>query len=244
MKLLVVDDDQAVARIVARYLEQDGHTVDLAANGQAALDLLCKRRFDLIVLDVLLPDTTGLAVCQALRASAGSAADAARWQTEARIPVLMLSALGLTDDIVDGLRSGADDYLSKPFEPRELVERVRTLLRRLPQASPEHQTHRYGDLLLDEQAGAIACGDSLLDLPRREYTLLVWLLKHPARLFCRDELLTAVWGWDFTGADRAVDLCILRLRQKLKSAGCRDVIIETVRGGGYRLQVRQSEARR
>lgn len=231
--ILVVDDDRSIARIIGRYLEQAGYRADLAGDGTGALAALADKRYDLIVLDVLLPDTTGLEVCRRIRGQKYSDNDQ-RLTTGSDVPILMLSALGLTDDIVDGLRCGADDYIVKPFEPRELVERVRALLRR----SSEHQVNTLiaaGDLVLDDTCNQIICREKPLSLTRREHDLLAHLIRHPEHLFSRDDLLTAVWGWDFTGNDRAVDLCILRVRKKLEAAGCRHASIETMRGSGYRL---------
>ncbi|HBP37693.1 MAG TPA: DNA-binding response regulator [Clostridiales bacterium] len=227
--ILIVDDDAKIARIVARYLEQAGYAVRLALNGAEAVRIMQTTENDLLVLDVLLPDTTGLAVCRALRrdASAGS------WATRPDIPVLMLSALGLTDDVVDGLRSGADDYMVKPFEPRELVERIRALLRRRPAGPPPQAI--IGDLGLDRPARLAVCQNQPLELTRREFDLLAWLVGHPGCVFSRGQLLDDVWGEDYDGGDRAVDLCVLRLRNRLRAAGCRGVRIDTVRGSGYRL---------
>jgi DNA-binding response OmpR family regulator len=233
--ILVVDDDRSIARIIGRYLEQAGYMADLAGNGAEALAALAVKQYDLIILDVLLPDTTGLEICRSVRQQK-SGFDGLPLSSGPDLPILMLSALGLTDDIVDGLRCGADDYIVKPFEPRELTERVRTLLRR----SREHQAKTMiatGDLVLDETCNQIICREEPLSLTRREYDLLAHLIRHPEHLFSRDDLLTAVWGWDFAGNDRVVDLCILRVRKKLEAAGCRHASIETRRGSGYQLHV-------
>jgi DNA-binding response OmpR family regulator len=234
--VLIVDDDAKIARIIARYLEQAGFATRLALNGSDAMQILQDSSQDLLVLDVLLPDTTGLAICQTLRCPPGSAA----WATAPDTPVLMLSALGLTDDIVDGLRCGADDYLVKPFEPRELVERVRALLRRRT-AGHKPVICKAGNLSLDRQARTAGCGDQPLELTRREFDLLAWLAGHAGQVFSRGQLLDDVWGDDYSGGDRAVDLCILRLRGKLQDAGCRGVRIDTLRGSGYRLSLRANE---
>jgi DNA-binding response OmpR family regulator len=228
--VLIVDDDAKIARIIARYLEQSGYHASLALNGAEARQILQTTCQDLLVLDVLLPDTTGHAICRDLRQPPGSAA----WATRPDTPVLMLSAMGLTDDIVDGLRSGADDYLVKPFEPRELVERVHTLLRRR-QAGRKPAVLAAGNLRIDRQSRTARCHDLELDLARREFDLLAWLADHPGQVFSRSQLLDDVWGDDYAGGDRAVDLCILRLRGRLRQAGCGGVRIDTLRGSGYRL---------
>ncbi len=237
-RILIVDDDAKIARIIARYLEQAGFTASIALNGGLALTALRESRFDLLILDVLLPDTTGLTICQVLRQAAGD--DNPAMATPAGVPVLMLSALGLTDDIVGGLRCGADDYLVKPFEPRELVERVRALLRR-HQREELPDVCRVGNLLLDVTARSARCEGHTVELTRREYDLLAWLAARPGRSFSRDQLLDGVWGCDFAGSDRAVDLCVLRLRSRLEAAGWVGARIDTVWGSGYRLTVLPAE---
>lgn len=235
--ILIIDDDPAIARIITRYMEQAGFAADTALNGAAAGRAVLDQAYDLLILDVLLPDTTGLEFCRQLRSGSRQPAAGPARQTAPDVPVLMLSALGLTDDIVDGLRSGADDYLVKPFEPRELVERVRTLLRRRL-AGPAADLEGPAGLSADRTSGLAACKGRPLDLTRREFTLLVFLLEHANQLFSRNQLLDAVWGWDYQGGDRAVDLCVLRLRGKLDEAGGDASVIETVRGAGYRLNGR------
>lgn len=227
-RILVVDDDEKIARIIARYLDQAGYETVLALNGAAAMQAMRQQPFDLLLLDVLLPDTTGLAICQAMRqeTSPGLA-------TLPDTPVLMLSALSMTDDIIGGLRSGADDYMVKPFEPRELVERIHTLLRRQQRRQPAAFCTR-GNLVLDLNARNVSCSGQALELTRREYDLLAWLAAHPGRVFSREQLLDEVWGTDYDGSDRAVDLCVLRLRNKLAAAGFSGGRIDTVWGAGYR----------
>lgn len=230
--ILVVDDDSKIARIVSKYLTAAGHQVGNAETAAMATAELCSRSYKLAVLDVMLPDSSGLELCARLRSSAG-------WATAADIPVLMLSALGLTDDVVRGLRRGADDYLIKPFEPRELVERVAALLRRY-RSGEQPSRQLIGQLELDRSGETCCYQGRPVDLTRREYALLAYLCDHPGRVFKRQQLLDAVWGLDYLGSDRAVDLCVLRLRQKLQALEVDGVSIETVWGSGYKLLRQES----
>lgn len=243
--ILIVDDDAKIVKIMALYLEKAGFATLAAGDGACARQILRSHACDLLILDIMLPDTTGLNLLEEIRRmpdcpdTAGGSADSVPpgspvWATPPDVPVLMLSALGLTDDIVDGLRHGADDYLVKPFEPRELVERVRALLRRSRRADATR--HRLvGNLSLDLEAREARCAGRLIPLTRREYDLLAYLSASPGRVFSRTQLLDAVWGCDFAGNDRAVDLCILRLRGRLAKAGANGVQIATSWGSGYRL---------
>lgn len=248
--ILIVDDDAKIARIMARYLEQAGYSCRQAGSGLETWQALRSHPFDLLILDILLPDTTGLQILKGLRHQVGGEqqrATAAKVTaspdnepvllTSPDVPVLILSALGMTDDIIGGLRSGADDYLVKPFEPRELVERVKALLRRQKRFErPPVRT--LGNLCLDQAARLVSCSEQTLELTRREYDLLHFLAEHPGRVFERNELLDAVWGRDYDGSDRAVDLCVLRLRGKLAGAGASGIQIDTAWGAGYRLTIK------
>jgi DNA-binding response OmpR family regulator len=237
--ILIVDDDVKIANIIVRYLEQAGFATQAAHDGAAAWRLLTARNFSLVVLDVLLPDTTGLKILHDLRQGDPGISQA----TPSDVPVLILSALGMTDDIIGGLRDGADDYLVKPFEPRELVERIRALLRRR-QRSQKPPVSQVGNLVLNPEARLVNCAGQAVDLTRREYDLLIYLADHPGRVFKRSQLLDAIWGGDYEGSDRAVDLCVLRLRTKLEQAGANDVQVDTVWGAGYRLTIlNQMDAR-
>jgi DNA-binding response OmpR family regulator len=238
--VLIVDDDLKIARIIARYLEQAGFETSLAHDGKTAAGLLAGQPVDLVVLDILLPDTSGLKILRDLRHPEDQPDNGTRRPaspaTAPDVPVLLLSALGMTDDIIGGLRSGADDYLVKPFEPRELVERVRTLLRRsLRDQKPS--VIKAGGLELDLPARQARYRGHILELTRREYDLLVHLVSHPGRVHERGQLLDAVWGKDFDGSDRSVDLCILRLRSRLEDAHADSVRIDTSWGSGYRLTI-------
>jgi DNA-binding response OmpR family regulator len=221
--ILVVDDDPTVSDVVRRYLERAGYAVTLSADGHDALAAYERTRPDLVVLDLMLPGLDGLEVCRRLRSSASG------------VPIVMLTALGEEADRVLGLQLGADDYVTKPFSPRELVLRVQSVLRR-SQARP---TESLPETLSDEGlevdvARRIARLDGVeLALTVREFDLLVFLMRHPGRAFKRAELLEAVWGWTF-GDQSTVTVHVRRLREKVEADPANPTRILTVWGVGYR----------
>lgn len=225
--ILLVEDERELARVIVRELEANGYRVLHAADGVQALAMHAARRPDLVILDWMLPGLDGLEVLRRIR------------QTST-VPVLMLTARREEMDRVIGLEVGADDYLCKPFSLRELVARVRALLRRLSQLQQilvnDRQADlspvRYGGLRLEPNAYQATLDEVPLDLTRTEFELLHFLLRHPGRVFSRSYLLDAVWGENYVVGDRSVDNAILRLRKKLGDLG---PAIETVWGVGYRL---------
>ncbi len=223
--VLVVDDDPTVAEVVAGYLERAGFGVDRVADGPAALARAAARRPDLVVLDLMLPGMDGLEVCRRLRA-------------EGPVPVIMLTARGDEEDRILGLEVGADDYVTKPFSPRELVLRVTSVLRRSRAAAarePVPETLRAGALRAEPAAHRAAKNGTELALTVREFDLLVFFLRHPGRAFGREELMREVWGWDF-GDLSTVTVHIRRLRAKIEDDPARPRLIQTVWGVGYRLE--------
>jgi DNA-binding response OmpR family regulator len=221
-RVLVVDDDPTVSDVVRRYLERAGFEVALAADGPGALVAFEQRRPDLVVLDLMLPGMDGLEVCRRMRARDGD------------VPLVMLTALGEEADRVVGLELGADDYVTKPFSPRELVLRVRSVLRRAaPQDAP--LVLRDGDLVVDVARRVALLGDQELALTVREFDLLAYLLRHPGRAFKRTELLDAVWGWTF-GDHSTVTVHVRRLREKIETDPAEPARIVTVWGVGYRYE--------
>ena len=220
MRILVVDDEVKVGGFLKRGLEEEGHAVDLAYDGEEGLARALGGGYELLILDWMLPKRDGLAVAQALR-EAGSDAF-----------ILMLSARGETADKVVGLRHGADDYLPKPFAFEELVARVDAAGRRLGQR-PAAPALTWGDLRMDLVARTVSRGDRPVALTNREYDLLACFLRHPEQVLGREQLAKEVWGMDFDPGTNVVDVYVTYLRKKLEKAG--DRLIHTVRGEGYRL---------
>lgn len=226
-RVLVVDDDPTVSDVVRRYLERAGFDVALAADGPAAMAAFEQRRPALVVLDLMLPGMDGLELCRRMRARDGDVA------------VVMLTALGEEADRVVGLEIGADDYVTKPFSPRELVLRVRSVLRRTaPQDTP--LVLRDGGLVVDAARRVALLGDRELALTVREFDLLAFLMRHPGRAFKRSELLDAVWGWTF-GDHSTVTVHVRRLREKIEADPAEPTRIVTVWGVGYRYEPATAE---
>ena len=222
--ILVVDDDPTVSDVVRRYLERAGYQVMLAPDGPAALTAFARHRPDLVVLDLMLPGIDGLEVCRRLRGRADG------------VPIVMLTALGEESDRVLGLQLGADDYVTKPFSPRELVLRVQSVLRRsLVRPSPAPETLADGGLRLDVARRLAELDGADLTLTVREFDLLAFLIRNPGRAFKRSELLEAVWGWTF-GDQSTVTVHVRRLREKIEQDPARPKRIVTVWGVGYRYE--------
>ncbi|MEU5995607.1 response regulator transcription factor [Spirillospora sp. NPDC047418] len=224
-RVLVVDDDPVVADVVARYLTRDGHEVVRAADGPTALRTALDHPPDLVVLDLMLPGMDGLEVCRRLRETS-------------TVPIVMLTALGAETDRLVGLETGADDYVTKPFSPRELALRVRSVLRRargaLVPTGPSGPL-RDGDLVVDVGAHEAGLRGERLALTSREFDLLAFLLRHPRRAFTRDELLERVWDWTF-GDSSTVTVHVRRLREKVEDDPTAPRRIVTVWGVGYRYE--------
>jgi len=221
-RVLVVDDDLTVRDVVRRYLELAGHQVALADNGEDALAWIARHEPDLVVLDLMLPGIDGLEVCRRLRATSA-------------VPVVMLTALGEEENRIAGLQLGADDYVTKPFSPRELALRVSSVLRRAgaSPATPAAKKLVDGDLRLDVAARTAVLRGAELSLTTREFDLLVFLLSHPGEAFTREQLLEKVWGWDF-GDQSTVTVHVRRLREKIEAVPAKPTRISTVWGVGYR----------
>jgi DNA-binding response OmpR family regulator len=216
VKVLVVEDDAKLSRFLVRALSEEGLTVDACARGGDAVTQASSGIYDLLVLDWMLPDTDGLAVCRALR------------QAGLTTPILMLTARGELRERVLGLETGADDYMVKPFEIEELLARVRALLRR----ASGFTRLAVGTLEIDRMARTVRLDGAMLELTAREYALLLDLMHHAERVVTRTELLARVWGTSFDTGSNIVEVHVSRLRDKL---GERAWMIETVRGAGYRL---------
>jgi two-component system, OmpR family, alkaline phosphatase synthesis response regulator PhoP len=229
-RVLVVEDDKDIADLIAHYLQRAGHIVESLASGTAALARVRESAPDLLVLDLMLPGMDGLLVCQALRGDAATAA----------IPIIMLTARGEEAERIAGLELGADDYVTKPFSPRELTARVAALLRRTtrtaaPAAAAPAPMLRYGPVTIDIERHAIEMDGKDVRLTAKEFLLLQYLVEHRGRVLSRDLLLTDVWGYQYTGGTRTVDVHIRRLREKLPFLA--DAIV-TIKQFGYRLEDR------
>lgn len=230
-KLLLVDDDPKINNIVGRYLKHADHDVVAAFDCRQAERELSTQGFDLVIFDVMLPDGNGFQLLEELRAGSYFLQQQA---TPMDAPAIMLTALGETQNVIKGLKNGADDYMTKPFEPAELVQRVAAILRRVGSKEDASQELCLGDLRIDPKSRQIYVHAAPLDLQRREADLLFFFCRNPNQAFSREELLNKVWGWDYQGSDRAVDICVQRLRSKLKAADSH-IAIRTVWGTGYRL---------
>jgi DNA-binding response OmpR family regulator len=220
-QILVVDDDATVREVVVSYLRADRHDVRDAPDGETALRLASEQPADLVVLDLMLPGIDGLEVCRRLRA-------------DGPVPIIMLTALGAETDRVMGLEMGADDYVTKPFSPRELTLRVESVLRRTTGPDPGvPDVLTDGDLVLDSVRHEVTRAGDALALTAREFDLLRFLLSHPGEAFSREDLLQEVWGWSF-GDQSTVTVHVRRLREKVEEDPTRPVRLVTVWGVGYR----------
>ena len=226
-KVLVVDDDPKTVDLVKLYLQKDGHAVVCAYDGVQALDLARHERPDLIVLDLMLPGMDGLSICRAMRA-------------ESSVPIIMLTARTTENDRLAGLDLGADDYVIKPFSPKELAARVRAVLRRtadewLEGAGPAQIS--LGDLNIDYRRHEVAVADRPVVLTPTEFRLLGALAREPGRVFSREELIQKAFGHEFDGFDRGIDVHILHLRRKIERDPRHPEYIKTIYGAGYKLGV-------
>jgi two-component system response regulator RegX3 len=225
-RILVVDDEESILQFVSYNLRKEGYDVVTAPDGDSALELAAATPFDLVVLDIMLPGTDGYEVCRRLRAAGNT-------------PVLFLSARDTELDKVVGLELGGDDYLAKPFGVRELVARVKALLRRSGPRSADTPREdvpvEAAGIVLDEGAHVARFGEAEIDLTPREFELLACLMRHAGRVLSREQLLKEAWGWQYVVETKTVDTHIKRLRDKLAAAGVDPAAVETVRGYGYRL---------
>ena len=220
-RVLVVDDDAKTVELVKLYLNRDGYHVLTAFDGVEALRLARESHPDLIVLDLMLPGLNGLKVCHTLR-------------EESDVPIIMLTAKTTDQDKLEGLDLGADDYVTKPFSPRELAARVRAVLRRLPgKRGPEEI--KYGELTMNFLKQEVSFAGKPINLTPVEFKLLAVLIKEPGRVFSRAQLIEKAFGFDFEGFDRTIDVHILNLRRKLEPDPSHPKYIKTVYGAGYKL---------
>jgi len=221
VNILVVDDDPHIRELVRHFLRQEGFAVHEAADGGEALDVLRSVKADLVILDIMMPNMDGRELCRELR-------------EHGDLPLLMLTAKGETADKLEGFRLGADDYLVKPFDPPELVARVKALLRRYRIAAS--RTVRVGNVTLDAKTYEVIVDGQSTVIPRKEFELLFKLASYPGKTITREQLIEEIWGFDYEGNERTVDVHINRLRERFPE-GRHGFRIATVRGLGYRLEV-------
>jgi DNA-binding response OmpR family regulator len=219
--ILVADDDANIRELVCLFLRNDGFNTVEAADGKEALSVYAVAPVDLVVLDIMMPIMDGWALCKELR------------RANPDLPLLMLTARGETWEKVKGFELGTDDYLTKPFDPLELTVRVKSLLKRYRIGST--QTIQFGDVTLDRQTYKVMKGTETLALPLKEFELLYKLAETPGQVYTREQLIDQIWGLDYTGDDRTIDVHIKRLRERFLTT--QEFRIETVRGLGYRLEV-------
>jgi len=232
-RVLVVDDEPHIVELVRYNLQQEGFAVAVAYNGREALQRAASDHPDLIVLDVMLPEVDGIEVCRQLR-------------EHSRVPILMLTARDRELDRVVGLELGADDYVTKPFSPRELVARIRAILRRTGGGTPlpEAEPLKSDGLELAPETHEVWLRGRPVDLTAKEFELLKLLMRHPNRVFTRDFLLEHIWGYDYFGSTRTVDMHISRLREKIEDDPVAPTYIQTVRGVGYKFKPGRGRGKR
>ena len=225
ISVLIVEDDPNIRELLQMYLEKDGYAVTAAADGGQGLEKFRTVKPDLVLLDVMMPVMDGWAVCRAIRA-------------ESRTPVIMLTAKGETDDKVMGLKSGADDYITKPFEMKELLARIEAVLRRSERHVEEKKNRRltFEKLSIDMDAFELTVDGKKVDTPPKEMELLFYLASSPNRVYTRNQLLDEVWGFDYFGDSRTVDVHVKRLREKLEGVS-EKWSLKTVWGVGYKFEV-------
>jgi DNA-binding response OmpR family regulator len=223
-RVLVVEDEVMVAEVVERYLRRDGHSVRVVHDGHDAIDAIEQFQPDLIVLDVMLPGIDGLEICRRVRA-------------RSHTPIIMLTARGEEVDKLVGLGLGADDYVTKPFSPRELAARVKAVLRRSSRTVvAEEDGLRFDDLRINGRTHTVEDRHGPVNLTAREFALLYHLARHPGQVFSREQLLDQVWGYGHVGDIRTVDVHVRWLREKIERDPSKPKVLETVRGVGYRVR--------
>ena len=222
-RILSVEDDERIRTAVKLALEDEVWTVDEAGSGEEAVELFHRSPPDVVLIDIMLPGIDGFELCRTLR-------------RHSDVPIVMVTARNDTHDVVAGLEAGADDYLTKPFAPKELSARIRALLRRIRPISPGHAKLTFGDLEIVPEEGKVLRSGQELHLTKTEFRLLCELAQNPGRVFSRESLLDKVWGYDYFGDGRLVDVHVRRLRTKVEADPANPRHVVTVRGLGYRLQ--------
>lgn len=224
-RILIVDDEQSIVTLLKYNIENAGFATDVANDGQTAFQKALKNPYDLIVLDLMLPEMDGVEVCRQLR------------KKDIETPILMLTAKDEEIDKILGLELGADDYLTKPFSPKEVIARIKAIIRRTKRpAENPYQSVRIKDLVIYPERYEAEINEELITFTRKEFELLYYLAKHKGKVISRDQLLSSVWDYDFVGDTRIVDVHISHLRDKIEPNSKKPVYIKTVRGLGYKLE--------
>jgi DNA-binding response OmpR family regulator len=223
IRVLTVEDDERIRTSVKLALEDEGWHVDEASSGEDAVALFSHNSTDVVLIDIMLPGIDGFELCRTIRRSSD-------------VPIVMVTARADTHDVVAGLEAGADDYLTKPFAPKELAARIRALLRRVRPAASGHSKLVFGDLEIIPEEGKVLLGGAEVVLTKTEFRLLCELANDPGGVFSRESLLDKVWGYDYFGDGRLVDVHIRRLRMKVETDPANPRHVVTVRGLGYRLE--------
>jgi DNA-binding response OmpR family regulator len=221
-RIFIVEDDRDIAELIRHYLIRAGHTAEVLGHGREVLPRVQQAPPDLLILDLMLPGADGLEICRALRSAPATA----------RLPIIIVTARAEESERIVGLELGADDYVTKPFSPKELVARVGALLRRTTEPAGDAAILRYGPIEVDRTRHRVADGGREVRLTAKEFLLLEYFLKHPGRVLSRDLLLSDVWGYQYTGGTRTVDVHVRRLREKLPLL---ETALETVKQFGYKL---------
>ncbi|MDA8216403.1 MAG: response regulator transcription factor [Dehalococcoidales bacterium] len=221
--VLIVEDDRKTAHLIELYLQKDGYRVAIADDGRAGLEMARRLKPDLVILDLMLPGLDGVQVCRQLR-------------TESTVPIIMLTARTTEDDKLLGLDMGADDYVTKPFSPRELVARVRAVLRRTDQEGEDLEDITYGDLTLSLRRHEVTKAGKPINLTPTEFDLLRLLIRHPSRAFTRLQIVDHVLGLDYRGFERTIDVHVTNLRRKIERDPSHPSYVKTVYGVGYKFE--------
>jgi phosphate regulon transcriptional regulator PhoB len=222
-KILIVDDEPDIVELVTYNLRKEGFDVSSSFDGEDALARIRKEKFDLIILDLMLPGIQGMEICRILRNDPGTR----------NIPIIMLTAKGEEVDKILGLEMGADDYMTKPFSPRELLARVKTVMRRISEKATEEKVVRIGNLTINKETYSVTKDDKLLNLSSTEFRLLLYLVERKGKVFTRDQLLDAVWKDEAFVEPRTVDVHIRRLRTQIEADPSAPKYVKTKRGIGY-----------
>ena len=233
--ILVVEDEATIREVLRRYLEREGFRVTEARDGYETLDAVAEAAPDLIILDLMLPGIDGLTITRHLRQTTSGA--------KKDVPIIMLTARGETSDRIRGLDLGADDYIAKPFSPREVVSRIHAVLRRSAPAAPQTgELLHFPTLSIDTGAHTVSVGDRKVSLSSKEFDLLVFFARNPYQVFSRSQLLDNVWGYEYYGDPSTVTVHIRRLREKIEADPSKPAFIETVWGVGYRFNTGEADA--